>query len=243
MGEGFMLELRNVKKYYGSKAVGLMNESVVINSGEVVGILGENGAGKSTLLRAVMGLAELNSGEVLIDGKAPRDRYEDMSFISHESSFFPQLTPYQYGEFLAEYCKRFNHERYEKLLKFFEIEPYTRIKNFSYGQKAKLEISAGFSKMAKYIVMDEPFLGEDILTRQDFIKLMASSIKEDETILISTHHINEIENFIDRALILRYGRIKADIYMDDLKAQGKTLPQLIMELSNYKENKYKGILD
>ncbi|MDF2986942.1 MAG: transporter related [Eubacterium sp.] len=238
-----MIELKNVKKYYGMKAVGLMNESVVINSGEVVGILGENGAGKSTLLKVIMGLAKLNAGEVLIDGKPPVQMYEHMAFITHEGSFFPNLTPYQYGEFISQHFKYFSTERYHKLLKFFELESCSKIRTFSFGQKAKLEICAGFSKMAKYIIMDEPFLGEDILTRQDFIKLMASSIKEDETILISTHHINEIENFIDRAIILRYGRIKADIYMDDLKSQGKTLSQLIMELSEYKENKYKGVLD
>lgn len=238
-----MIELKNVKKYYGMKAVGLMEESTVINSGEVVGILGENGAGKSTLLKVVAGLAELTSGEVLIDGRPPAEMYGYMAFITHEGSYFPYMTPHQYGEFLSRFFKRFNSERYYKLLDYFGIEASGKIKTFSYGQKAKLEICAGFSKMAKYIIMDEPFLGEDILTRQDFIKLMASSVKEDETILISTHHISEIENFIDRAIILRYGRIKADLYMDDLKNNGKNLPQLMMELSGYKENKYKGLLD
>lgn len=238
-----MIQLKNVKKYYGMKAVGLMEESTVINSGEVVGILGENGAGKSTLLKVVMGLAELTSGEVLIDGKPPAEMQEHMAFITHEGSYFPHLTPYQYGEFLLQFFKHFNAERYHKLLKFFELEPYSRIKTFSFGQKAKLEICAGFSKTAKYIIMDEPFLGEDIITRRDFIKLMASSLKQDETILITTHHISEIENFIDRAIILRYGRIKADFYIDALKAQGKNLSQVMLELSDYKENKYKGLLD
>ncbi len=238
-----MIEIKHVKKYYGTKALGLMDESALINSGEVVGILGQNGAGKSTLLKAVMGLTELTAGQVLIEGKTPVEMHREMAFITHGGSYFPHLTPWGYGEFLSEYFPGFNKERYEKLLKFFELEPGTKIKTFSHGQKARLEMCAGLSKMARYIIMDEPFLGEDILTRQDFIKLMASSIKEDETILVSTHHVNEIENFLDRAIILRRGRIAADVYIDDLKNQGKTLQQLIMELSGYSGDRFKELPD
>jgi len=238
-----MIELKNVKKYYGIRALGLMSESVTFNTGEIVGILGENGSGKSTMLKIIMGLAELTEGEVLIDGKPPKQMYDQMAFITQEGSYFPHLSPHEYGQFLSQYFIRFNTERYEKLIKFFDLEPYKKIRTFSFGQKAKLEICAGFAKMAKYIIMDEPFLGEDLFTRRDFIKLMASSIKENETILISTHHISEIENFIDRALILRYGRIKADFYIDDMKNEGKTLSGVMMELAKYKEDKYKGILD
>ncbi len=238
-----MIEFINVKKYYGTRTLGLMDESAVINSGEIVGILGENGSGKSTLLKLAMGLLELTSGQVLVDGCNPREMYDRMAFITHEGSYFPFMTPYQYGEFLCSYFEKFSWERYKKLISFFELDPRDKIKTFSYGQKAKLEICAGFSKMASYIIMDEPFLGEDIIARKDFIKLMAASIKEDETMLISTHHIDEIENFIDRALILKNGRIKADVLSDDLKMQGKTLAQVIMELADYKDNKYKGILE
>lgn len=81
-----------------------------------------------------------------------------------------------------------------------------------------------------------------MFTRRDFIKLMASSLKEDETVLISTHHISEVENFIDRALILRYGRIKVDLYIDNLKKDGKTLPEIMMELAEYNEDKYKKLI-
>jgi ABC-2 type transport system ATP-binding protein len=237
-----MIELKNAKKYYNKKGLGLMSESTVINTGEIVGILGENGAGKSTFLKIAAGLLELTSGEVFIDGKHPKRNYDKISFITHEGSYFPWMTPYEYGEFLSYYFSRFNMERYNKLLKFFNLEPYSRIKTFSFGQKDKVEISAGFSKMAEYIFMDEPFLGEDIVTRRDFIKLMATSLREKETVLISTHHIDEIENFIDRAIILRYGRIKADILIDDIKSDGNTLSQIMLELSGYDENSYKRLL-
>mgnify|MGYP000853966322 CR=1 FL=1 len=236
-----MIELKDVEKTYGLKSLGLYNESLTINDGEIVGILGENGSGKTTLLKAIMGLCEIQNGTILIDGKPVSQQYDRMSFITEEGSFFPDMTPYEYGCFLADFLPSFDMDRYRNLLKFFEVEPYKKIKTFSTGQKSKLEVSAGFSKGAKYILMDEPFNGKDIFTRRDFLKLMVSSLKNDETILITTHLIDEIENFIDGAVILRYGRIKADIYIDDMRSQGKTLADVMMEVADYDENKYKNL--
>lgn len=238
-----MIELKNAKKYYSKKGLGLMNESVVINTGEIVGILGENGSGKSTFLKITAGLLELTSGEVYIDGRHPKRICEKISFITHEGSYFPWMTPYEYGEFLSNYFPGFDMERYSRLLKFFSLEPNRKIKTFSFGQKAKVEICAGFSKKAQYIFMDEPFLGEDMVTRRDFIKLMAASLQESVTVLISTHHIDEIENFIDRAIILKFGRIVADLTVDSIKSDGKTLSQVMMELAGYDESKYKKLLE
>lgn len=111
--------------------------------------------------------------------------------------------------------------------------------HFLAGQKSKLEVSAGFSKGAKYILMDEPFMGKDMFTRRDFLKLMVSSLKNDETILITTHLIDEIENVLDRAVILLHGRIKADFYIDDIRSKGKTLAEVFAEVSGYEEDRYK----
>jgi ABC-2 type transport system ATP-binding protein len=238
-----MIEMKDVRKYYGTAATGLSRVTLEIKTGEIVGLLGENGSGKTTMLKAIMGLTELTEGQVLIDGKPPAEMYKDMAFITEEGSYFPEMTPREYGEFLSVFFDRFDTERYEKLLKFFELEDYKKIKTFSNGQKAKLEISAGFAKRAKYILMDEPFLGKDTLTRRDFLKLMISSLREDETILISTHQLNEIENFIDRAIILRYGLVKADFCMDEIKEQGKSLSDIMMEVTGYDENRYKSLFE
>ena len=238
-----MIELKNVKKYYGSTAIGLIRVNAEIKAGEIAGILGENGSGKTTLLKAIMGLTELTEGEVLIDGRPPVERYHEMAYITEEGSYFPEMTPQEYGEFLSVFFETFDMARYRKLLKFFDLEEHKKIRTFSNGQKAKLEISAGFAKRARYILMDEPFLGKDMLTRRDFLRLMISSLREGQTILISTHQLDEIENFIDRAIFLRYGRIKADFYLDDIREQGKTLADIMVEVTGYEENRYKTLFE
>ncbi|TCT13116.1 ABC-2 type transport system ATP-binding protein [Natranaerovirga pectinivora] len=237
-----MIEFKKVKKYY-ERTIGLYEVDMQIKKGEVVGILGENGSGKSTMLKVMMGLTEVTFGEVSIEEKKPSELYERMAFITEEGSYFPNMTIGEYGEFLSVFYPKFDHERYRKLTDYFALSKLKKIKTFSKGEKSKVEIAAGFAKMADYILMDEPFLGKDMFTRKDFLKLMVSSLKEEETILISTHQLSEIENFIDRAVVLRDGTIKADFYLDDIREEGKSLPEKMMEILGYDENRYKRVFE
>ncbi len=225
-----MIEVKYVRKHYRGGGTVIRDLSLKIEEGQVVGIFGANGAGKSTLLRCMMGLTHY-TGEVLIDGQPVRDSYPKIAFISDGGSYFPDLTPQEYGRFLSDFVPAFDIVRYNKLLEFFELFGSHKIKTFSKGQKSKLEVAAGFSRGAKYILMDEPFSGNDLFTRRDFMKLMVSTLGDDETIVITTHLIDEIEQFIDRAIVLRFGDIVADCTQDDLAASGKTLAGLMMEVA------------
>jgi len=240
-----MIELKYVEKQYpGSNKVLFINE-LVIRTGEVTAVVGANGSGKTTLLKAIMGIGEVSNpyGHILIDGKSVQEQYEQMAFITEEGSFLPKMTPLQYAGFLADYFPRFDRERYLKLLEFFELDADARIKTMSTGQKSKLEICAGFSKGAKYILMDEPFNGKDMFTRQDFLKLMIASMKDEETLVITTHIIDEIENVIDRAIVLHEGRVKADVTIDELREAGQCLPELMAQTAGYKPNAYKKFIE
>lgn len=226
-----MIEISQLWRQYRSSAFKLIVNDLRIHDGEIVGILGANGSGKSSLLKAVMGLGELRTGIVRIDGKPVEQQYENMAFITEEGSYRRELTPLEYAEFLASFYPRFDNDYYEQLLGFYELNANEKIRTFSRGQRSKLEICAGLAKRAKHIIMDEPFLGKDVFTRQDFLKLMVSNLEGGEVILITTHLIDEIENVIDRAVILQDGFVKADVYMDDLREEGKTLSEVLAKFS------------
>lgn len=235
-----MIELINANKIYGRIATGLFNESFNIPSGQIVGILGENGAGKSTLLRVIAGLTTLDSGSVTIDSRHPFQMAEKIAFITEEGSYFPFMTILEYAEFLKQFYPLFNMDKYMNLLSFFGMY-YSRnkkIKHLSRGEKAKIELCAGFSKGASYLLMDEPFLGEDVFSRRDFLKLIISTLKEDETIILTTHLIDEVENILDRAIIMSLGKVVADVYVDKLKEEGSSLLELMMGTFSYSEDKY-----
>ena len=130
---------------------------------------------------------------------------------------------------------------YEKLLHFFGLEEKP-IKKMSKGQKAKAEVAAGMAKKAHIFIMDEPFIGKDMFTRQDFMQALAGSLTGEETIFITTHEIDEIENFIDRALILKNGEIAADVRMDALRQENISLQSLMKEVTGYKEGNLEELL-
>lgn len=234
-----MIELRNAWKAFGKNHPGLAYGNLVFQSGEIVGLLGENGAGKTTLLKIIMGLIPLHEGEVLIDGAPIGGQYADVAFITEEGSFIPSMTPLEYGEFLADFFPRFELEDYLRLTDFFLLPRNQPIRTFSRGQKSKLEISAGFSKRASCLLLDEPLLGHDIMAKGDVLKLLLSRLEGHETVIIATHHIDEIEHLIDRALILKQGKIAADVRMEELQTEGRELAHLIKVISGYDEERYK----
>lgn len=239
-----MIECRQAEKLFGSTKAqrekqhkGFCDVTFTIPDGQVVGVFGENGAGKSTLMMALAGITDLTAGSILYDGKPVADQYENFAYISADGSYFPDMTPREYMSFLSGIFPRFDTKRYERLLCFFDLDAAQKIGKMSTGQRAKLEVAAGMAKRAKYLLMDEPFLGKDIFTRRDFMKLMAGSLRGEETILIASHYIDEIEPFIDRAIVLHKSYLVADVMLDDLRENGETLTELLQRTTEYDANK------
>lgn len=224
-----MIELKYVDKRYPSSNALLYVDKLTIRKGEIVGILGENGSGKTTLLKSIMGIGEVRNGEVKMDGRPVSEQYERIAFMTEEGSFLPDMTPKKYGQFLAEFYPRFDQAHYASLLEAYELPSDRRIRTFSKGQKIKLELCAGLAKRADYLIMDEPFIGNDIFARRESLKQMIEGLTGDETVLLTTHFIDEIENVIDRAIIVHKGLIRTDIYVDDMREQGLSLADLMQE--------------
>lgn len=219
-----MIEVTKLQKTYRKHGatVGLLEADFTVPDGQIVGILGENGAGKTTLLRAMAGLLPAK-GSALFDGKPAAAQYQRVSYITAEGSYYPALTAAEYGAMLADLNPAFDEVRYREFLDFFSLSGRDVIGRLSTGQKARVELAAGFAKRAAYYLMDEPFLGKDPFTRKDFIKLMSGTLHGEETILLSTHYLDDVEHFLDRALILHKGRIVDDVLTDDLHENGETL--------------------
>lgn len=237
-----MIAGKDIRFYYMIGEDILKDLSFRVEKGEIIGVLGANGVGKSTLLKLLCGILTPRSGEIMLDGVPVAQKGGEIAFISEAGSFLKELTPQQYGAFLQDFFPDFDAAYYEKLLDFFKLENKP-IKRMSKGQKAKAEVAAGMAKRTKLIVMDEPFIGKDMFTRQDFMQALAGSLTGEETIFITTHEIDEIENFIDRAWILQDGGIAADVTMDALRSEGKSLSGLMKEITGYREGGFEGLLE
>ena len=224
-----MIKCSSLTKYYRS-STGLEKFDLEIDDGEIVGLFGVNGAGKSTLLKLIAGLILPTEGSVEIDGRQPRELRSEIAYVTEAGSYFPSFDAEDHARFLADFYPTFNLERYKKLVKFFEIPTDKKVRAMSKGQRAKLEMTIGFSKGAKIILLDEPFLGTDIVTKSDFLK-SAAMLLDGETLIIATHDIDEVANFIDRAVIIEHGRLIADRSVDSIRADGMSVAELVAKLA------------
>ncbi len=227
-----MLEAIDLMYTYPDGPYALRGVSFRIAPGEIVGLIGENGSGKTTLIKCLLGLYKPDGGEVRADGDCGESIREQLAYVSGEGASFALYTPLEAGEFLAEFYPRFEMQKYRRLLRFFEL-PERPVRQMSTGQRAQAELAAGFCRGAKYLLMDEPFANKDAFTRQDFLKLMAGGLSDEQAILLSTHLIQEAEPVISRALILHDGRIARDVDMEELREGGQTLMDVFAQVTGY----------
>lgn len=241
-----MLEIKELSKTYFGKPGGteaLNGVDLTVGPGEILGLFGENGAGKTTLLKSILGLLSCE-GKVLLDGeKINRGNIGRLSFATCEHSFFPNLTPVSHREFYRMHFGNFRDKRFEALMDFFELPMKKSLKGYSTGQKNQFEVILALCQGADYILMDEPFAGNDIFNREDFYKVLLGILEPQETIILSTHLIEEVERFVGRAVLLRKGRIVGDVTTLELEEQGRSLKEYIMETYGYRPERVSRALE
>ena len=228
-----MLELKNITKQYGKK-IALQEVSVTFAPGQIVGLFGENGAGKTTLMKCILGLTG-HEGQVTLDGEAiGTGNIQRLSFATCEHSFFPRLSPKAPREFYREHFPRFDDKRFAALMDFFALPGDKALKNFSVGMQNQFEVVLALCQGADYILMDEPFAGNDIFNREDFYKVLLGILTEQETVILSTHLLEEVKDFISRAVLLREGRIVGDHTTEELEDAGEDLMGYIRRTYDYR---------
>lgn len=237
-----MIEIKNLTKKYGSKTA-LEDVNLTIPQGQIIGLFGENGAGKTTLMKCILGFIR-HKGEITLDGeKITHKNIARISFATTENSLFPTLSPDAHRDFYKEYFEKFSDKRYDGLMNFFKLPRNKAVKHFSKGQKDQFEVILSLCQGADYIFMDEPFTGNDIFNREDFYKVLLGILEPNETVMLSTHLIEEVSGFISRAVLIKGGKILADFDVETLEDEGKTLVEFIKESYSYQSDRVSLALD
>ncbi|WP_270641985.1 ABC transporter ATP-binding protein [Paraclostridium sordellii] len=202
-----MIEVKNATKKY-KKVKALDNISFEIHEGKITCLLGINGVGKSTVLKAICGLIKLDSGEIFIDGeKIDNKIYDKVAFVPDVDNYFVQFTIKEIFEFMKTFYKNWDDKKAYEMLNLFNLTDDRKILNLSKGNIARVKIILGFSQNAKYTILDEPFSGIDIFKREDFLKVMTKYITDEQSIIITTHEISEIEMIADDVILIDDGRV------------------------------------
>lgn len=237
-----MIEMKNVTKKYKDK-VALSNCNLQIPKGQVIGLFGANGAGKTTFMKCLMSYLTFD-GEITLDGeKIDGKNISKLSFATGDHSFFPSISADDHKLFYKMQFPNFNEKRYDALMEFFELPTKKKIGEFSLGQQNQFEVVLAISQGAEYVVMDEPFSGNDVFNREDFYEVLVSVLTKDETVIISTHLIEEIANYIDRAILIRKSEIIDDLLVSEIESSGKTLIEIVKEKYDYRADRIKKAVD
>ena len=128
-------------------------------------------------------------------------------------------------------------------MEFFDLPRHTAAGRLSTGQQNQLEVILALCQGADYILMDEPFAGNDVFNREDFYKVLLGILEPEEAVLISTHLIAEVENFISRAVLIRGGKILGDTRVSDLEDRGETLLGYVKSSYGYRPGRVADALD
>lgn len=207
------LIIANVSKRYGKKTV-LDDLTVKFEQGHSYGLLGRNGAGKSTLINIIMQRCKRESGAIMFDGQIMDNNDKLMSrlFCMNDSTLYPSnfrvktifsITDSMYDRFDMEYAV--------KTAEMFGLDLKKRLKQLSTGYNTIYKVILALASNADFVFLDEPVLGIDVNQRELFYKTLARKMADGTScFIISTHIIEEIQNLIDRTMILYNGKILLD---------------------------------
>lgn len=226
-----MIEVKHVKKSFSNKQV-LKDVTFNAKKGEITCLIGVNGVGKTTILNAIMGLTPINSGEILINGKKlTQDSYEEIAYIPDAITMLPTMKVSDAFDFMADFYQVWNARRAEEMLGFFKLNKSDKIADLSKGNKMKVNLLLGLALDVDFVLMDEPFSGIDVFSREQITNVFSSHLIEDRGVIITTHEISDIEHLIDQAIILDHGVVIKSFYPEEVReAEGKSIIDVMKEV-------------
>ena len=214
-----MIQFKNVSKRFGRvRAVDDM--SLDFPEGKIIGIFGPNGAGKSTMLKIISGLNYADEGKVTVDGRHPWDKRAEIAFLPEINHLYSWWTLKHAADFTRAFYPDWDENRYRDLMIFLNINDNMKLDKISKGQLAKCKLALTLSRQSPYLLMDEPFSGIDIMTRADIVKALIRDYNQgNQTIIISTHEIDEIESLVDYVMFIDQGRIRLQGDAEELRTE------------------------
>jgi ABC-2 type transport system ATP-binding protein len=204
---------------YGAKRA-VDDVSFTIPKGRVVGLLGHNGAGKTTLMKALVGLVR-GQGQLAVLG---RDPVRERVALLEEACYIPDVAILPRWARVSELITlmgglhpRFSAERARELLRRTSVNPNDKVKSLSKGMVAQAHLALIAAIDARLMILDEPTLGLDVLSRKAFYEMLIDEWCDGErSVLISTHQVEEIEALLSDVLMLNEGKLVLSISLEDV---------------------------
>ncbi len=241
-----IIEIKNLKKVYDNFTLGEINLS--IESGKVIGLIGENGAGKTSLIKSILNIIKIEGEIKLFNSNNLNEDTKENVGIVLDNAFFPEnLSPKDIETILKSIYKNWDTQVFQDYIKRFNLDYKKTIKNMSKGMKKKLEIACALSHHPNLLILDEPTSGLDPVVRSEVLDLFQEFMESDShTILISSHITSDLERIADQIILIDKGKILLNEDKDEiinrygiLKCSLEEFDKINSEdIINYKKTKY-----
>ena len=205
-----MIQINDLNFAYPRHQALFSSLSVHLEAGSITGLLGKNGAGKTSLLKLITGSLHSQAGAVTVLDQTPGKREVSLLnnvFLVPEEFYFPAVSIGDYQKVHTPFYPQFDQTMMDNILTEFELHPDNNLQRLSHGQKKKFLIAFALATRCRLLVLDEPTNGLDIPSKALFRKILAGSLDENQLVIISTHQVKDVENLIDKILILDNGKM------------------------------------
>ena len=214
-----MIKIENLDFSYPRKRQVYKSLNLNIEEGSICGLLGLNGAGKTTLLNLIAGFLIPQEGTCSVFGYQAAKRKPEMLqeiFLVGDTSEFPNMSVEEFCDLYAGFYTRFDMTLFEQCISEFGLMGSSSLKRLSFGEKRKVILSFALAIRCRLLMFDEPTNGLDIPSKATFRKLVASTLSEDQTIIMATHQVRDLGNLMDRIIIEHQGQILMNQQIDQI---------------------------
>ncbi|MDQ2088120.1 ABC transporter ATP-binding protein [Herbivorax sp. ANBcel31] len=225
-----IVKVDNLKKNYGNVEA-VKGVSFEIKRGEILGIVGPNGAGKSTFFSILATISKPQDGDIIVDGESitKNKQYvkKIIGYVPQELALYSSLSGRDNLNFWAGIYGFFGKEKnkvVKNVISEMDLQDVIkrRVDTYSGGMKRRLNIALGILHNPQLLIMDEPLVGVDIISKRKIMDKMLKLKSEGQAIVFSSHSTDEVEKLCDRIVLLENGSVKAYGELNDiLKKYGK----------------------
>lgn len=233
---------RITKRYPGATADSLCGVDLSVKVGDKYGVLGPNGAGKTTLISILCGLFGQSSGRIFYWGEEPigvtKELQQRLGYVPQEYAFYHELTPLQNLEYFAAMCKLEKEvikSRSSDILQRLGLLDVRnkKVGTFSGGMKRRMNLAIGIIHEPDVLFLDEPTVGVDVQSKMAIMRLLNELNEKGTTIIYTSHHLDEAQEFCNRIALIDNGAIIANGDTNALLAQHEAtdLKELLIKLT------------
>ena len=221
-----MLIVKNLCKGYGNGDI-LQDVSFQVDKGTIHGIIGENGSGKTTLIKCLTGIYKPDKGEILLEGDSVYENdnaKEKMGYVADTNQYFNQFNILRLAKFFEGMYPTFDMSEFNTLNEVFEINTSKRMRQLSKGQQMRVAYMLNMAIRPEILVLDEPTSGLDAIAKKDFMDILVTNVENrDMTVVISSHHLNDLEKICDNVTVIHKGKVQVSDTILDAKQGIKKL--------------------